>query len=109
MSMTGDKNWPIYIQDKEGRVIYLSKERWKHALRHTGMSEALLPKVLTTVKTGKRKVDIYDPNKYKYIRSFRELPSGFTHLIVVVKFSLMPEHPGEENNFVLTAYLINRK
>lgn len=102
-------SWPIYIRDKEGREIYLTEERWKHALRHTGMSDALLPKVLATVRMGKRKADEYDPTKFKYSRSFRELPSDFTHLIVVVKFGIMPQHPDKENNFVLTAYLVNRK
>lgn len=102
-------SWPIYIRDKEGREIYLTEERWKHALRHTGMSEALLPKVLATVRTGNRKADQYDPAKFKYGRSFRELPSDFTHLIVVVKFGIMPQHPDKENNFVLTAYLVNGK
>lgn len=101
--------WPIYIRDKKGREIYLTEERWKHALRHTGMSDALLPKVLTTVRTGKRTVDAYDPGKFKYIRFFRELPSSFSHIVVVVKFGIMPQHPDNENNFVLTAYVISRK
>ena len=82
-------SWPIYVRDKEGGEIYLTEERWKHALRHTGMSEALLPKVLATVRMGNRKADKYDPAKFKYMRSFRELPSYFTHLIVVVKFGIM--------------------
>lgn len=102
-------SWPIYIRDKEGCEIYLTEERWKHALRHTGMNEALLPKVLTTVRTGKRKADLYDPTKFKYMRSFRGLPLDFTHLIVVVKFGITPQHPDKENNFILTAYLVNRK
>lgn len=102
-------SWPLYIRDKEGREIYLTEERWKHALRHVGMSEALLPKVLTTVRTGNRKADKYDPAKFKYSRFFRNLPSDFTHVIVVVKFGIMPQHPDKENNFVLTAYLVNRK
>lgn len=102
-------NWPIYVRDKQGREIYLTEERWKHALRHTGMSEDLLPKVLTTVRIGNRKADKFDPAKSKYMRSFRDLPSNFTHIIVVVKFGIMPQHPEKENNFVLTAYLVNRK
>jgi len=102
-------SWPIYIRDKEGREIYLTEERWKHALRHTGMREALLPKVLATVRMGKRKADLYDPAKFKYMRSFRGLPLDFTHIIVVVKFGIMPQHPNKENNFILTAYLVNRK
>jgi hypothetical protein len=49
------KAWPLWVQDREGRRIYLTEERWQHALDHPGMSEALLDAVLVTIRAGHRK------------------------------------------------------
>jgi hypothetical protein len=36
--------WPIYITDRYGHTIYMTEERWRHAKRHRGMSDEILPK-----------------------------------------------------------------
>lgn len=95
--------WPIYIQDRAGHRIYLTWERWEHALGHPGMHEGLLDALLETLRIGGRRQDRYDPAKFKYIQSFPDLPMPYTHLEVVVKFGWRLEG-GEANNFVLTAY-----
>ena len=97
--------WPIFIQDKDGRVIYLTRERWEHALDHPGMSDALLDVVLDVIRTGRRKQDRYDPYKYRYSKSVPGLPFDYTHVVVWVKFGWTRSEPVRENNFVLTAYL----
>lgn len=43
----------------------------------------------------------------KYISAFAVLPSPYTHMVVVVKFGWQGD-PAEANNFVLTAYLIEK-
>lgn len=95
--------WPIYVQDRKENKIYLTEERWEHALDHPGMHEDLLE----TLRKGERKQDIYDSAKFKYNHEFSNLPLSYTHLVVVVKFGWkgIPEAP---NNFVLTAYLIEK-
>ena len=99
--------WPIYIQDRTGHSIYLTWERWEHALGHPGMDEGLLDALIETLRKGGRKQDRYDPAKFKYTQPFSDLPLSYTHLEVVVKFGWQVES-GAANNFVLTAYLIEK-
>jgi len=101
-----DTKWPIFAKDKHGREIYLTKERWRHALDHPGMQERLLDSVLLALKVGRRKQEALDPSKYKYRRRFENLPEDYTHIVVVVKFGIDSVDPSKENNFVLTAYLV---
>jgi hypothetical protein len=105
---SGERRWPIFIQDRQGRTIYLTRERWEHALEHPGMHEGLLDTALLTIRIGRRKQDKFEPNKYKYSRPFNDLPLGYTHIVVVVKFGLTSDELPQENNFVLTAYLVRK-
>ena len=63
--------------------------------------------ILETVRQGRRRQDAYDTAKYKYIYEFPDLPLPYTHIAVVVKFGWR-DSPAEVNNFVLTAYLIEK-
>jgi hypothetical protein len=103
-----DRKWPIFVQDRQDRTIYLTQERWEHALAHPGMHNELLDLVLETIRQGKRRQDHYDPAKFKYTRSFLNLPMSYTHVVVVVKFSWQEKEPPIADNFVLTAYLVER-
>jgi hypothetical protein len=49
----------------------------------------------------------YDPAKFKYRQGFPDLPMSYTHMEVVAKFGWRVAS-GEVNNFVLTAYLIEK-
>ena len=82
-------------------------DAWEHALDHPGMHEDLLESVLETLRQGRRIQDAYDLAKFKYMLSHSNLPSPYTHIAVVVKFGWQGD-PDEANNFVLTAYLIER-
>ncbi len=101
-----DTKWPIFAKDKRGREIYLTKERWRHALDHPGMQERLLDSVLLALKVGRRKQEALDPSKYKYRGRFENLTEDYTHIVVVVKFGIDSVDPSKKNNFVLTAYLV---
>jgi hypothetical protein len=107
MTFGHDYSWPIFVQDRLGHEIYLTQERWEHALDHTGMQQKLLASVLEALRKGRRKQDTYDPAKFKYSYSFPNLPKPYTHIVVVVKFGRR-DRPAETNNFVLTAYLIEK-
>ena len=101
-----EQRWPIFVRDKSERRIYITEERWQHALDHPGMHAGLLDALLQTIRLGRKKQDAYDPTKYKYSKAFPDLPGHYTHLIAVVKFGLTRGTPVRENNFVLTAYLV---
>ena len=79
-------SWPIFVQDRWGHTIYLTWERWEHALGHPGMHDGLLEQVLETLGKSRRKQDTYIPSKFKYTDRFSDLPLNYTHVEVVVKF-----------------------
>lgn len=56
-----ERQWPIFIQDRQRSTIYLTRERWEHALDHPGMHESLLDAVLLTIRTGRRRQDKFEP------------------------------------------------
>lgn len=58
-------SWPIFVQDRSGRPMYLTQERWAHALDHPGMAEDLLDCVKVTLNKGLRQQDAYDPAKFR--------------------------------------------
>ena len=100
-------SFPVYVKDRRGNCIYLTRERWEHAIDHPGMHDALIDQVIETLRKGERKQDAYDPLKFKYSYGFSSLPMSYTHIVVVVKFGWhgVIEKP---NNFVPTAYLIEK-
>ncbi len=100
---------PIRVRDRYGHSIYLTTERWEHALEHPGMSSRLLDNVLSTLRTGRRRQDRMDPFKFFYKKAFANLPIGYTHVVVVVKFGWRADKPSVANNFVLTAYLVSNE
>jgi hypothetical protein len=71
---------------------------------HAGMLDALLD----TIRSGHRQQDAYDPAKRRYARAVDDLPEYYTHIVVVVKFGVTRGAPIQENNFVLTAYLVEK-
>lgn len=88
-------------------MIYMTQERWEHALGHPGMSDELLDIVLETIRDGSRKQDKFMTTKFTYIREFYNLPNPYTHVVVVVKTGWQGDPP-ETNNFVLPAYLVQK-
>jgi hypothetical protein len=96
------------VPDRFGHEIYMTEERWRHALDHDWMSKELLEKVLSTIREGRRRQEALDPNKYRYFLAFDDLPGDNNYVVVVVKFGfrLSPDNEIVPNNFVLTAYLV---
>jgi hypothetical protein len=89
------------IQDRYGNRIELTEERWSHIMTYHPELEDCREKVIETIRKGKRRQDAMELEKYKYIRKFGALPLSYTHLVAVVKMV--------RNNFVLTAYGIEKK
>jgi hypothetical protein len=99
------------VFDKWGNEIYLTDERWGHIVETHDEMVDYRDHLFTTVRTGQRRQDAFDPLKYKYTQRFVDLPEEFTHVVVVVKFSRREDSQGVErpDNFILTAYQVSRR
>lgn len=97
-------------RDKLGNEIYLTDERWEHIVETHEEMLGYRDHILATLRTGQRRQDAFDPNKYKYPQRFTDLPEDFTHVVVVVKFAQREDARRIEspNNFILTAYQVSR-
>ncbi len=96
-------------RDRFGNHIYLTLERWSHVTdpdNHPEV-ESFFDYVAETIRLGRRRQDLYDPNSYHYYRSFPDLPNNNSHLIVCVRFRWPTDQDGtvREEKFVTTAYL----
>jgi hypothetical protein len=96
------------IQDRYGNSVYLTQERWEHIIEdinHPEMQE-YEEELKETVRTGTRKQDALNPQKYRYSKDFGNLPANNTHIVAIVLFSLREIETGEivSNNFIVTAY-----
>lgn len=89
------------VRDRYGNEIELTDERWRHIVTYHPELEDCRDEVLETIRKGVRRQDAVEPEKYKYVRKFADLPLDYTHLVAVVKMV--------RNNFVLTAYRIEKK
>jgi hypothetical protein len=89
------------VRDRYGNQIELTDERWRHIVTYHPELEDRRDEVLETIRKGVRRQDAVEPEKYKYVRKFADLPLDYTHLVAVVKMV--------RNNFVLTAYGIEKK
>ena len=96
------------VPDRYGNSIYLTQERWEHIIdpiNHSGM-QAYEEELKETVRSGARKQDSLNPQKYRYSKEFSDLPADNTHIVAIVLFSLQERGVGEieSNNFIVTAY-----
>jgi hypothetical protein len=59
-----------------------------------------------TIRTGIRKQDSLNPQKYRYIKAFEDLPEGNTHIVAIALFRFKEDEMGEPspNNYIVTAY-----
>ena len=96
-------------RDRTGHAIYLTQERWTHiidAFNHPEMAacEAALRE---TIRTGSRRQDVLNPQKYRYSQPFPALPADNTHVVAVVTFRFQATATGAlvPNNSIVTAYL----
>ena len=96
------------VRDHYGNDIYLTRERWEHIVEpvnHPEMSD-FERHLEETIRSGKRKQDILNPQKYRYIKAFEDLAADNTHIIAIVLFRFRENEIGEPapNNYIVTAY-----
>lgn len=95
-------------QDRLGNEIYLTEERWKHIVSPTNHPEMLdyEDELREAIRSGRRKQDMLNPQKYRYSKQFDNLTAKNTHIIAVVFLRFSEAENGEllANNFIVTAY-----
>ena len=95
-------------QDRLGNEIYLTEERWEHITNpanHPEMTD-FENELRETIRSGNRKQEMLDPQKYRYSKSFENLTTKNTHIVAVVVFNFSEDEQSEPiaNNFIVTAY-----
>lgn len=94
--------WDIY--DRYGNKIYMTAERWNHALASRPWLADYHDEALMTVRQGRRKQDPLNPRKYKYYWRCDDLLPDFNRLVVIV---LLGERMDAEGRLVPNNYVTN--
>ncbi|MDO9129047.1 MAG: hypothetical protein Q7U34_04200 [Anaerolineales bacterium] len=104
--MAGDIRWTV--NDRYGNNIYLTQERWEHAIESINHPEmaGYEKELKQTVQQGNRRQDPHNPRKYRYSKEFDHLPKDNTHIVAIVLFTFKENEAGEPepNNYIVTAY-----
>ena len=92
--------WIFEVEDKSGRKIHLSDERWKHLNQEHPEVAPYLEDIKETLKNPV-KITTYEFNEnvryyYKY---FKERKSEAKYLLVIVKYL-------NDHGFIITAYFV---
>lgn len=103
--MHSGKRWTL--NDKQGNDIYLTQERWDHIIEPINHPEMVdyEEELKETIRSGQRKQDPLNPQKYRYSMAFDNLAEYNTHIIAIVLFRFR-EQAGKvtPNNYIVTAY-----
>ncbi len=95
-------------QDRLGNEIYLTEERWEHIVSPTNHPKMLNyeDELREAIRSGHRKQDMLNPQKYRYSKQLDNLTAKNTHIIAVVFLRFTEDENGEllANNFIVTAY-----
>ena len=97
------------VQDRDGNLIYLTDERWRHIVEDNNHPELADYEdyLKATIQQGRRRQEPLNPRKYRYVRPFDDLQDGFNHVVGIVLFGFNINDQGETapNNFIATAFL----
>lgn len=96
------------LHDRYGNQIYMTKERWEHALEKRPWLDDYLNDVFTTIRRGRRQQDPFNRRKYKYYWPCDQLLPEFNHIVVVVLFKEKINHAGQiiANNYVVNVWTV---
>jgi len=104
--MNTGKHWTV--RDRYGNSIYLTNERWEHVVdpvNHPEMSD-FDNHLKEAIRSGVRKQDKLNPQKYRYTMPFNDLAENNTHIVAIVLFRFEANNLGNPvpNNYIVTAY-----
>ena len=60
----------------------------------------------STIRAGRRKQDLLNPQKFRYSKQFANLVEDNTHIVAIVLFRFAENEAGAllPNNYIVTAY-----
>jgi hypothetical protein len=104
--MPDGRRWTVH--DSYGNEIYLTHERWEHiteSFNHPEMGN-YEEHLRETIRQGRRRQDVLNPQKYRYVRAFGDLAKDNTHIVAIVLFRFGEGEAGGPvpNNYIVTAY-----
>lgn len=106
MIMISGRLWTV--RDRFGNEIYLTEERWEHIIEPINHPEMTNYEdhLKIVIRSGQRKQDTLNPQKYRYSYAFDDLIEDNTHIIVIVLFRFSEREDGKPspNNYIVTAY-----
>lgn len=101
------RRWTVV--DRYGNEVYLTDERWKHIIEDINHPELedYEDYVQDVIRTGRRKQDALNPQKYRYSKHYEDLVEYNTHIVVIVLFRFIGDEQGKPlpNNYIVTAYM----
>ncbi len=95
------------VQDRDANSIYLTQERWSHIVKHHPEMADFEEHLRVTVRRGRRRQELLNPRKYRYLYPFDDLPEEFNHVVAIVLFGFDVASEGQTspNNYVATAFM----
>jgi len=83
-------------RDRYGNDIYLTDERWEHITEPANHPEMLAyeDELRQTIRSGRRKQDALNSQKYRYVKAFDNLAEFNTHIVVIVLFRFTEDEDG---------------
>ena len=104
--MTAGRRWTV--RDRYNNEIYLTHERWAHItepINHPEMSD-YENHLRETIRSGQRRQEPLQPQKYRYARAFDDLAEDNTHIVAIVlyRFSERAGRLPTRNNYIVTAF-----
>ena len=96
------------VRDRYNNEVYLTHERWEHitdSINHPEMA-AYEEHVQDTIRSGERRQDALQPQKYRYMKAFDDLAAENTHLVAIVLCGFSEGKDGKPlpNNYIVIAY-----
>jgi len=86
----------------------IASDTWEHIIEPINHPEMLLyeEQLKTAIRSGRRKQDPFNPQKYRYSHAFGDLVEDNTHIVVIVLFRFIEGEDGKPfpNNYIVTAY-----
>ena len=101
-----DESWEVH--DRYGNRIYMTAERWAHALEKRPWLDDFFDDALDTVRNGRRQQDPLNPEKYKYYRRCPDLEPDYNNIVVIVLFKKSWDEVGRivANNYVVNVWAV---
>lgn len=100
--MDEGRRWSV--RDRNGNEVYITNERWAHILDGHPEMAPHENELRETIRSGKRRQDSLNPQKYRYLREVSRLTEDNTHIEVVVLFRFGERADGilAANNYIVT-------